>query len=129
MIRERANTRGLSVHVPAAVSVAERLYTIPITCRVDGEAHDVTDDKVATGQQTGVYQALYGCLVLPAPMVAPVGWPYAKCTALSVAAQPTIGHHRSGSSLASPARIAVADAATAAPAAPQGMAPVGSHDL
>jgi hypothetical protein len=64
-------------------AVAERLYTIPITCRLDGQAHDVTDESVGAGKRTGKYVALCGYVVLAAPMVAPVGRPCARCTAVS----------------------------------------------
>ncbi|MGH3922325.1 MAG: hypothetical protein ACRDTT_05560 [Pseudonocardiaceae bacterium] len=64
---------------------AERLRTIPITCCVDGQAHDVTDENVAAGR-TGEYLALCGYRVVAAPLVAPVGRPCAKCTAVLVAA-------------------------------------------
>lgn len=69
--------------------VAERRYTTPVTCRLDGQAHDVTDESVATGHHTGEYQALCGYVVLPTPMVAPAGRRCARCTAMSGAAQPT----------------------------------------
>lgn len=62
---------------------AERLYTIPITCRLDGQAHDVTDENVAAGQRTGQYAALCGYVVVAAPLVAPVGRPCPKCSAVS----------------------------------------------
>ncbi len=68
--------------------MAERLDTIPITCRLDGQAHDVTDDNVATGRSTGEYEALCGYRVVAAPMVAPVGRPCAKCTAVLVSRGP-----------------------------------------
>lgn len=63
--------------------VAERLHTIPITCRLDGQAHNVTDDNVAAGKRTGQYTALCGYVVSAAPMIAPVGRPCARCTAAS----------------------------------------------
>jgi hypothetical protein len=53
------------------VFVAERRYTIPITCCLDGQAHDVTDENVAAGRHTGEYRALCGYVVLPAAMAAP----------------------------------------------------------
>ena len=58
--------------------VAERLYTIPITCCLDGRTHDVTDESVAAGRVTGGrYEALCSYVVVPAAMVAPVGRPCA----------------------------------------------------
>ncbi len=70
--------------------MAERLYTIPVTCRVDGQAHDVTDESFAASQRTGEYQALCGYVVSAAPMVAPVGRRCARCTAVLVPAQRAI---------------------------------------
>jgi hypothetical protein len=64
------------------VAVAERLYTNPITCRLDGQAHDVTDESVATGREAGGYEALCGYVVVPAPMIAPVGRSCPDCTAV-----------------------------------------------
>lgn len=77
--------------------VADRLATIPITCCLDGQAHDVTDESVAAGQHTGGYEALCGYVVLPAAMVAPVGRRCARCIAVSVPAHqriPTTGPAR-----------------------------------
>jgi hypothetical protein len=65
----------------------ERWYTIPITCRLDGLAHDVTDENVAA-DHTGDYPALCGHVVSAAAMVAPVGRPCAKCAAVSALARP-----------------------------------------
>ncbi|MGH3888125.1 MAG: hypothetical protein ACRDSZ_16445 [Pseudonocardiaceae bacterium] len=48
--------------------MAERLYTIPVTCCCDGQAHDVTDESATAGRRTGNYQALCGYVVVPAPM-------------------------------------------------------------
>jgi len=60
--------------------VAERLYTIPITCCLDGRAHDVTDESVITGWRAGGrYEALCGYVVVPAAMVAPIGRRCARC--------------------------------------------------
>ena len=74
--------------------MAERLYTIPITCCADGLAHEVTDENVAAGRHAGHYQALCGYRVVAAAMVAPVGRPCTRCTAVLVAAQPTTGPAR-----------------------------------
>ncbi|MGH2855611.1 MAG: hypothetical protein ACRDLF_15630 [Solirubrobacteraceae bacterium] len=70
-------------------SLAQRLYTIPITCCVDGQAHDVTDESAAAGHHAGEYQALCGYVVSAAPMIAPVGQPCSRCIAVSVKPQPT----------------------------------------
>lgn len=64
--------------------MAERLYTSPITCCRDGQAHEVTDENVAAGR-TGEYQALCGYVVLAAALVAPVGRPCASCAAVVAA--------------------------------------------
>jgi hypothetical protein len=69
--------------------VTERLYTIPVTCCRDGQAHDVTDESAAAGRATGDYQALCGYVVVPAAMAAPVGRPCERCTAVLAAHQPT----------------------------------------
>ena len=70
------------------VAAAERLYTIPITCCVDGQAHDVTDESVVTGREAGGYEALCGYVVVPAPMIAPAGRPCPDCTAVLAPQQP-----------------------------------------
>lgn len=52
------------------VPLAERLYTLPITAQFGARvAHEVTDEAFAAGK--GEYQALCGCVFVPAPMVAP----------------------------------------------------------
>lgn len=66
----------------------DRLYTIPITCCLDGQAHDVTDENVATGHHRGEYQALCGHRVSASPLAAPVGKPCRRCSEASAAAQP-----------------------------------------
>ncbi|MGH3778320.1 MAG: hypothetical protein ACRDRR_21695 [Pseudonocardiaceae bacterium] len=66
--------------------MADRLDTIPITCCLDGQAHDVTDKTVAAGQQTGECEALWGYVVLPAAMVALVRGRCARCPAVLVRA-------------------------------------------
>lgn len=71
--------------------MAERRYTIPITCCVDGQAHDVTDENAAVGHHAGEYQAMCGYVVSAAPMVAPLGRPCSKCIAVSVTAPRTTG--------------------------------------
>jgi hypothetical protein len=78
------------------MSVADRRYTIPITCCADGLAHEVTDENVAAGRQVGQYRALCGSRVVAAALAAPVGRPCAQCTAVLVAAQqPTVPARRS----------------------------------
>lgn len=74
--------------------MAEQLTTIPITCCIDGQAHDVTDRSVAAGQRIGQYQALCGYLVLPAAMATPVGPPCVTCDAIMGMARPTTGRAR-----------------------------------
>lgn len=68
--------------------MTDRLYTIPITCCRDGQAHHVTDENVATGSLTGEYQALCGRRVSASPMAAPVGRPCGQCSAVAAAAKP-----------------------------------------
>jgi hypothetical protein len=68
------------------VSVANRTDTIPITCSLDGQAHEVTDDGLSAGRQTGQYQAVCGYLVSAAALAAPIGRPCPECTAVSVTA-------------------------------------------
>lgn len=63
-------------------AVAHRRNTSPITCCLDGLAHDVSDENVAARD----YLALCGYRVLPAPMAAPLGRPCAGCTAASATA-------------------------------------------
>lgn len=62
-------------------------YTSPITCCVDGQAHDVTDEDAAAGHRTGEYRAVCGYRVVAAALAAPVGRPCARCIAVSVATQ------------------------------------------
>ncbi|MBV9013679.1 MAG: hypothetical protein JO272_16850 [Pseudonocardiales bacterium] len=76
--------------------VAGRRYTTPITCCVDGLAHDVTDEDAAAGQRSGVYQAVCGYRVVAAALAAPVGRSCAACTAMTAATQPTTGRARRG---------------------------------
>jgi hypothetical protein len=70
------------------VVVAERLFTIPITCYVDRRAHEVTDENTAAGRRTGYYEALCGYRVIAAAMAAPVGRPCPEYTAVLVASRP-----------------------------------------
>ncbi len=81
-------------HADDLSRVAERLYTIPITCRLDGQAHDVTDASVAAGKRTGEYAALCGYVVSAAPMVAPVGRRCVRCTAVSTPTRALVGRPR-----------------------------------
>lgn len=94
--------------------VAERLYTIPITCLLDGQAHDVTDESVAAGKRTGEYAALCGYVVSAAPMVAPVGRQCGRCTAVSTSTTASVGrpHHREHGRLLGPHCRAVIEAVT-----------------
>lgn len=73
--------------LPVVVPVPDRLYTIPITCCLDGQAHHVTDENVATGSLTGEYQALCGHRVSALPMAAPAGRPCGRCSAVAAATQ------------------------------------------
>ncbi|MGB8198944.1 MAG: hypothetical protein WCF33_04485 [Pseudonocardiaceae bacterium] len=79
--------------------MAERLFTIPITCYFDRRAHEVTDENIAAGRQSGHYQALCGYRVIAAAMAAPVGRPCPDCVAVLVASLPPTcparrGRHR-----------------------------------
>ncbi|MGH3973501.1 MAG: hypothetical protein ACRDS9_09260 [Pseudonocardiaceae bacterium] len=87
-----------------SIRPSRTIQTIPITCCLDGQAHDVTDENVATGR-TGEFLALCGYRVVAAPLVTPVGPPCARCTAVLVAAHPgrlpvrpvrRCGHRRRG---------------------------------
>lgn len=78
--------------------VVERLYTTPITARSGVRvAHEVTDEAFAAGR--GEYEALCGCVFVPAPLVAPPGRPCPACrgvltTAHQAAAAPHRPHKR-----------------------------------
>ncbi len=74
------------------VPVGRRSGTITITCSLDGQAHDVTDDELAAGQHTGRYQAVCGYLVSAAALAAPIGRPCPECTTISITT--TIGPDR-----------------------------------
>ncbi|MGH3872567.1 MAG: hypothetical protein ACRDSR_13850 [Pseudonocardiaceae bacterium] len=74
--------------------MAERLYTIPITCRRDGQAHDVTDENAAAGRRNGEYAALCGYVVSAAPLIAPVGPPCPRCRAMLRPATAAVGRPR-----------------------------------
>lgn len=67
--------------------VARKANTIPITCSLDGQAHNVTDDSLVAGQRTGHYRALCGHRMSAAALASPLGRPCAECTAVSVAQQ------------------------------------------
>lgn len=85
--------RPAARHRCLAMAGGPRLYRIPITCCLDGRAHDVTDENVAAGRTAGGrYQALCGHVVLPAALVAPIGRPCALCaTVLAMAHRPRLG--------------------------------------
>lgn len=68
--------------------MAERLYTTRITCSLDGQAHNVTDENVATGREAGGYEAVCGHLIVPAPMIAPIGASCPDCTAVLAPQEP-----------------------------------------
>jgi hypothetical protein len=78
------------------VLVAERLFTIPITCYFDHRAHEVTDENITAGRRTGHYQALCGYQVIAAAMAAPVGRPCPVCVAVLVASRPSTSPARRG---------------------------------
>ncbi len=62
----------------ATAFVAQRLYTTPITAQFGARvAHEVTDEAFAAGR--GEYQALCGCVFVPAALAAPVGRPCPAC--------------------------------------------------
>lgn len=63
------------------MSVPRKSGTIPMTCSLDGRAHNVTDNSLRAGQRTGRYQALCGHLVSAAALAAPLGRPCTKCLA------------------------------------------------
>lgn len=65
-----------------------RLYTTLITCSVDGQAHDVTDESAAAGREAGGYEAVCGHVVVPEPMIAPIGRSCPDCTAVLTPREP-----------------------------------------
>lgn len=77
-------------------TVARKADTIPITCSLDNQAHDVTDNSLIAGQRTGCYQALCGHLVSAAALATPLGRPCAACIVVLVTRQqtPTVGPAR-----------------------------------
>ena len=70
-------------------AVARKADTILITCSLDNQAHQVTDDSVIAGQCTNLYQALCGHVVPAAALATPLGRPCANCITVSVAHQQT----------------------------------------
>lgn len=92
----------------ATGGVAQRLYTIPITCQRDGREHLVTDEAAAVGRHNGEYEALCGYVLLAAPMVAPVGRRCARCTAATIASTAREAHR--GTESQSTPRTALEDA-------------------
>lgn len=73
--------------------MGERLCTAPITAGFGvGVAHEVTDDAFAAG---GVeYEALCGCMFVPAPLVAPPGRPCPACLDVLAAAHRAVAASR-----------------------------------
>lgn len=61
-----------------------RLYTAPMTCAVDGVAHEVTDETVATST-AGFFTALCGYDVRPGALVEEAGRPCPRCEAILLA--------------------------------------------
>jgi hypothetical protein len=68
-------------------SVTRKADTIQITCSLNGQAHDVTDDSLIAGQRAGSYQALCGHRVSAAELATPLGRRCAECTAISAVQQ------------------------------------------
>jgi hypothetical protein len=65
------------VSKPVSESIKRKINTIPITCSLDSQAHNVTDDGLAAGQCTGHHQALcrhrVSAAALATPPVDPAG--------------------------------------------------------
>lgn len=77
--------RNRAVPSPSLTGWAAQPRTISIICGMDGRAHEVTEQDVAAGRQTGnrQYRAICGYrFMLPAPLVALAGRPCAKCAAV-----------------------------------------------
>jgi hypothetical protein len=68
-------------------SVTRKTDTIQITCSLDSQAHDVTDDSLIAGQRAGSYQALCGHRVSAAALATRLGRPCAECASVSAAQQ------------------------------------------
>ena len=70
----------------AAPSVGERLYTAPITAGFGVRVtHEVTDEAFAADR--GEYEALCGCVFIPAPLAAPPGRSCPACLDILAAAR------------------------------------------
>jgi hypothetical protein len=68
--------------------VSEQLCTSPITAQFGARIeHKVTDDAFAASQ--GEYEAMCGCVFLPAPLTAPPGRPCPACLDILTAAHQT----------------------------------------
>ena len=67
--------------------VTRKTNTIPITCSLDSQTHNVTDDSLIAGQRTGHYQALCGHRVSAVGLAAPLGRSCAECATVSTAQQ------------------------------------------
>jgi hypothetical protein len=66
--------------------VSERLCTSPITAQFGARIeHEVTDDAFAASQ--GEYEAICGCVFVPAPLTAPPGRPCLACLGILAAAR------------------------------------------
>ncbi|TKG61531.1 hypothetical protein [Prauserella endophytica] len=59
--------------------MAERVYTLPVTCGVDGQSHEVTDEAFSSARTTGRCPALCGHEVHVTPAITPVGQPCQRC--------------------------------------------------
>ncbi len=68
-------------------SVTRKTDNIQITCSLDSQAHNVTDESLIAGQRAGSYQVLCGRRVSAAVLATPLGRPCAECTAISAAQQ------------------------------------------
>jgi hypothetical protein len=70
VIAVAASSRRAARLVPrrrVVAAVVERLYTIPVTCCLDGQAHEVTDASVAAGRGIGGMRRCADYAVVPSP--------------------------------------------------------------
>jgi hypothetical protein len=56
-----------------AIAMPEPLQTIPMTCVRDGKSHEVTDEAVAKGLVSGLYQAICDQTIAPGALESPDG--------------------------------------------------------
>jgi hypothetical protein len=76
---------GRLATISGVISVAERVYTSPMTCGLDGLAHEVTDENFAQGRRPGHCAALCGHTVSLTPAITPVGRACPQCVDLLLA--------------------------------------------